>query len=167
MGQGRDAGRERPAGISKEAPAGDPRPPAEPGNALQARPQAYILRPRQRQIGATRLDFLTWSEENPQASAGAHNARKRLIIIYDEAVGIHDEIWKTQEGAFTDAETEIIMIAFSQCTRSSGMFFEATHGSQRNRWHSEVIDSRTVEASTSRKFRSRLRFTELTPIRYE
>jgi len=92
-----------------------------------------------------RLDFLTWSEENPQASAGAHNARKRLIIIYDEAVGIHDEIWKTQEGAFTDAETEIIMIAFSQCTRSSGMFFEATHGSQRNRWHSEVIDSRTVE----------------------
>lgn len=92
-----------------------------------------------------RLDFLTWSEENPQASAGAHNARKRLIIIYDEAVGIPDVIWQTQEGAFTDAETEIIMIAFSQCTRSSGMFFEATHGTQRVRFHAEVIDSRDVE----------------------
>lgn len=92
-----------------------------------------------------RLDFLTWSEENPQASAGAHNAGKRLIIIYDEAVGIPDPIWQTQEGAFTDAGTEIIMIAFSQCTRSSGMFFEATHGSQRLRWRAEVIDSRDVE----------------------
>ena len=92
-----------------------------------------------------RLDFLTWSEENPQASAGAHNANKRLIIIYDEAVGIPDVIWQTQEGAFTDADTEIIMIAFSQCARSSGMFFEATHGTQRDRWHAEVIDSRSVE----------------------
>ena len=92
-----------------------------------------------------RADFLTWSEENPQASAGAHNSGKRLIIIYDEAVGIHDMIWQTQEGAFTDAGTEIILIAFSQCTRSSGMFFEATHGSQRNRFRAEVIDSRDVE----------------------
>ncbi len=92
-----------------------------------------------------RADFLTWSEENPQASAGAHNAGKRLIIIYDEAVGIPDVIWQTQEGAFTDAGTEIIMIAFSQCTRSSGMFFEATHGTQRDRWRAVVIDSRDVE----------------------
>jgi hypothetical protein len=92
-----------------------------------------------------RLDFLTWSEENPQASAGAHNALKRLVIIYDEAIGIPDVIWQTQEGAFTDADTEIIMIAFSQCARSSGMFFEATHGTQRDRWRAEVIDSRTVE----------------------
>lgn len=92
-----------------------------------------------------RLDFLTWSEENPQASAGAHNSGKRLIIIYDEAVGIPDVIWQTQEGAFTDAGTEIIMIAFSQCTRSTGMFFEATHGTQRTRWRAEVIDSRNVE----------------------
>ena len=92
-----------------------------------------------------RLDFLTWSEESPQASAGAHNAGKRLIIMYDEAVGIHDRIWQTQEGAFTDADTEIIMIAFSQCARSSGMFFEVTHGSQRERWRAEVIDSRDVE----------------------
>lgn len=92
-----------------------------------------------------RLDFNTWSQENPQASAGAHNAGKRLIIIYDEAAGIPDIIWQTQEGALTDANTEIIWIALSQCTRSSGMFFEITHGTQRNRWRAEIIDSRTVE----------------------
>lgn len=92
-----------------------------------------------------RADFTTWSEENPQASAGAHNRRKRLIIIYEEAAGIPDVIWKTQEGAMTDADTEIIWIAISQCTRSEGFFFEAIFGNQRHRWNPEVIDSRTVE----------------------
>jgi hypothetical protein len=92
-----------------------------------------------------RADFTTWSEENPQASAGAHNKGKRLIIIYEEASGIPDVIWKTQEGALTDADTEIIWIAISQCTRSEGYFYEAVFGSQRHRWNPEVIDSRTVE----------------------
>jgi hypothetical protein len=92
-----------------------------------------------------RADFTTWSQENPQASAGAHNKGKRLIIIYEEASGIPDIIWKTQEGALTDADTEIIWIAISQCTRSDGYFFDATHGDQRDRWNPEVIDSREVE----------------------
>lgn len=92
-----------------------------------------------------RVDFNTFSEENPQASAGAHNKGKRLIICYDEASGIPDVIWEKQKGALTDEGTEIIWIAFSQCSRSDGMFFEATHGSQRNRWNAEVIDSREVE----------------------
>ena len=92
-----------------------------------------------------RVDFATWSEENPQASAGAHNKGKRLIIGYDEASGIPDVIWNKQKGALTDANTEIIWLAFSQCSRSDGMFFETTHGTQRNRWQGEVIDSRTVE----------------------
>lgn len=92
-----------------------------------------------------RVDFNTFSEENPQASAGAHNKGKRLIICYDEASGIPDVIWDKQKGALTDEGTEIIWLAFSQCSRSDGMFFEATHGSQRNRWNAEVIDSREVE----------------------
>ena len=92
-----------------------------------------------------RADFTTWSEENPQASAGAHNKGKRLIIIYDEASAISDVIWKKQEGALTDAGTEIIWIAASQCSRSEGYFFEAVFGNQKHRWNPEVIDSRTVE----------------------
>jgi hypothetical protein len=92
-----------------------------------------------------RADFNTWSEENPQASAGAHNKGKRLIILYDESAGIPDVIWKTQEGAMTDTRTEIIWLAASQCTRSDGFMFDAVFGSQRHRWNPEVIDSRTVE----------------------
>jgi hypothetical protein len=94
-----------------------------------------------------RADFTTWSQENPQASAGAHNKGKRLVIIYEEAAGIPDIIWSTQVGALTDADTEIIWIAISQATRAEGAFYEAAHGTQRDRWRAEVIDSREVEGT--------------------
>jgi hypothetical protein len=97
--------------------------------------------------GAWRTDFNTWSEDNPQAFAGAHNKGKRLVIIFDEASEISDVIWKTVEGALTDANTEIIWIAFSQATRSDGAFYEAVFGDQRHRWHPEAIDSRDVEGT--------------------
>jgi len=92
-----------------------------------------------------RTDFATWSEDNPQAFAGAHNKGKRLVIIFDEASEINDAIWKTVEGALSDANTEILWLCFSQATRSEGAFYEAIFGDQRHRWRPEVIDSRTVE----------------------
>lgn len=94
-----------------------------------------------------RADFLTWSEENPQASAGAHNKGKRLVIIFDEASGVSDVIYRTIEGALTDADTEIIWLLFSQCTRNDGAFYEAVFGDQKHRWNAEVIDSRDVEGT--------------------
>jgi hypothetical protein len=94
-----------------------------------------------------RTDFQTWSEENPQAFAGAHNAGKRLVIIFEEAAGVIDAIWKVVEGALTDKDTEIIWIAFSQCTRGEGAFYEAVFGDQKHRWRPEVIDSREVEGT--------------------
>lgn len=92
-----------------------------------------------------RTDFATWSEDNPQAFAGAHNKGKRLVIIFDEASEISDSIYRTVEGALSDANTEIIWILFSQATRPDGAFYEAVFGNQRHRWRPEVIDSRTVE----------------------
>lgn len=92
-----------------------------------------------------RTDFATWSEDNPQAFAGAHNKGKRLLIIFDEASEISDAIYRTIEGALSDANTEIIWLLFSQATRPDGAFYEAVFGDQRHRWRPEVIDSRTVE----------------------
>jgi len=92
-----------------------------------------------------RTDFNTWSEDNPQAFAGAHNKGKRLVIIFDEASEISDAIYKTVEGALTDKDTEIIWLLFSQSTRADGTFYEAVHGDQRHRWRPEIIDSRDVE----------------------
>ncbi len=94
-----------------------------------------------------RTDFATWSEESPQAFAGAHNKGKRLVIIFDEASEISDVIYKTVEGALTDADTEIIWLLMSQATRSEGAFYEAVFGDQRHRWNPEVIDSRQVEGT--------------------
>jgi hypothetical protein len=111
-----------------------------------------------------RIDFNTWSEENPQASAGAHNKGKRLVIIYDEASGIPDIIWTTQEGALTDANTEIIWIAFSQCTRSDGYFYECTHGTQRDRWRAKSSTRAKSKARTSKKSTRPSRSTASTPI---
>jgi hypothetical protein len=42
-----------------------------------------------------RTDFVSWSEDNPQAFAGAHNYGKPLVIIFDEASEISDAIYKT------------------------------------------------------------------------
>lgn len=94
-----------------------------------------------------RTDFISWTEDNPQAVAGAHNYKKRLIIIIDEASEVADIIYKTIEGALTDKDTEIIWLIFSQATKSEGYFYEALFGSQRHRWRPEAIDSRTVEGT--------------------
>ncbi len=94
-----------------------------------------------------RTDFATWSEENAQAFAGAHNKGKRLIIIFDEASTVSDAIYKTVEGALTDKDTEIIWLLFSQCHRPDGAFYGAVFGDQKHRWRPEVIDSREVEGT--------------------
>src|SRR5208282_794117 len=94
-----------------------------------------------------RTDFQTWSEENPQSFAGAHNKGKRLVIVFDEASTVSDAIYKTVEGALTDEHTEIIWLLMSQCHRPEGAFYEAVFGDQRHRWRPEVIDSRDVEGT--------------------
>ncbi|MGM3078597.1 hypothetical protein ACS2TM_26835, partial [Bacillus cereus group sp. BC310] len=32
-----------------------------------------------------RTDFITWSEHNKEAFAGAHNKGKRILLVFDEA----------------------------------------------------------------------------------
>ena len=98
-----------------------------------------------------RADFIPWSEDNPQAFAGAHNKGKRLLVIFDEASEIADCIWEVTEGALTDSDTEIIWVAFGNPTRSSGRFYQAVFGQHRNRWKTFVIDSRTVEGATNKE----------------
>jgi hypothetical protein len=94
-----------------------------------------------------RLDFLPWSEGNPAATAGQHNARKRLLLIFDEASEIADVIFETAEGALTDEFTEIIWLILGNPTRSSGAFYEAVFGKARHLWRSWVLDTREIEGT--------------------
>jgi len=93
-----------------------------------------------------RTDFIPWSKENMEAFSGLHNEDKRLVVIFDEASGIHDTIWGNVEGTLTDEHAEIIWLAFGNPTRPYGRFREC-FGKNKHRWKTFQIDARTVEGT--------------------
>jgi len=93
-----------------------------------------------------RVDAIPWSENNTEAFAGLHNKGKRILLIFDEASAIADSVWQVAEGALTDAETEIIWLAFGNPTQNTGRFREC-FGKYKHRWKTFQIDSRTVEGT--------------------
>jgi hypothetical protein len=100
-----------------------------------------------------RIDMIPWSEKNPEAFAGMHNEGKRILIIFDEASAIHDLIWETTEGALTDANTQILWLAFGNPTRNSGRFRECFEGGKHHDfWDTRQIDSRTVAITNKGRF---------------
>ena len=98
-----------------------------------------------------RCDAVTWSENNLAAFAGLHNSGRRLLIVFDEASGIHDKVWEVAEGALTDEDTEIVWFAGGNPTEPTGRFAEC-FGKQRHRWAGLQIDSRTVPGTNKALF---------------
>jgi hypothetical protein len=64
-----------------------------------------------------------WSDENPDAYAGAHND-DGMMVVFDEASGIPDSIWSVAQGFFTENTPHRFWCAFSNPRRNSGYFFE-------------------------------------------
>jgi hypothetical protein len=95
-----------------------------------------------------------WSEENSQAFAGKHNAGRRMLFGFEEASGIHREIFRVARGAMTDAGTEKILFAIGNPTLNTGEFYERIFGSQRKEGTYRVIDSRDVEGCDLEEIRS-------------
>ena len=96
-----------------------------------------------------RCDLVTWSENNTEAFAGLHNQGKRIVLVFDEASGIADKVWEVALGALTDADTEIIWLAFGNPTHASGAFREC-FGRYRALWCAAQIDAREVEGTNKR-----------------
>lgn len=90
-----------------------------------------------------RLDRETWSENNTEAFQGLHNRRKRIVLIFDEGSAIPKTVWDVAEGALTDEETEILFLVFGNPTQNDTPF-AGCFGSQKHRWVTRHIDSRTV-----------------------
>lgn len=86
---------------------------------------------------------INWSEENPDAFAGAHNPRG-VLTIFDEASGIHEKIWGIADGFFTESSDYHAFVAFSNPRRPSGAFFECFH-KMRADWRTRKLDSRKAE----------------------
>src|SRR6266704_2903545 len=92
-----------------------------------------------------RIDMVPWSERNVEAFAGLHNKGRRILVVFDEASAIPDNIWETTEGALTDSETEIIWAVFGNPTRNQGRFKQCFSGGlYAHRWLSQAVDSREV-----------------------
>ena len=86
-----------------------------------------------------------WTIENPDAYAGVHNA-DGIMLIYDEASGIPQEIWDVSAGFFTEQTENRFWCVFSNPRRNSGAFFE-THNLKRQYWLTKTVDARTVEGT--------------------
>lgn len=89
------------------------------------------------------VEAQTWSEENPDAFAGAHS-QLGMMVQFDEASGIADPIWNVTEGFFTDLAPLRLWMAISNPRRNTGRFFDCFH-KNRAFWNTKYIDSRTVE----------------------
>ena len=96
-------------------------------------------------------EAVPWSENNPDAFQGLHNAGKRVVILFDEASGIPPIIWESIEGAMTDADTQVIWIVFGNPLRNSGRFYQC-FGKFKNHWQCDNIDSRDVEGTNLKLF---------------
>jgi len=81
-----------------------------------------------------------WSASNPQAFAGTHEAN--VLLIFDEASEIVDDIWETAEGAMTTPGA--IWLAFGNPT-SNTTRFRRCWTKFRRRWITWRVDSRDAK----------------------
>ena len=86
-----------------------------------------------------------WSAENPDAYAGVHNFAG-VLLVFDEASGIDDNIWSVAAGFFTENTPNRFWLAFSNPRRNTGYFYETFH-SKRDFWRTKTVDARTVEGT--------------------
>lgn len=116
-------------------------------NARSVRPAQWFKEQLEAQLkldcGYYYVQGQLWTEEKPDAFAGAHNM-KGIIVLFDEASGIPGPIWTVAKGFFTEPCVTRAHFAFSNGRKNTGPFFECFH-KMRNFWHHLQIDSRDVE----------------------
>lgn len=84
-----------------------------------------------------------WSEENPDAFAGAHNPAGECFL-FDEASGIPRPIWTVASLVFTEPTIDRYWFAISNPRRNDGAFYDCFHKNAAE-WRPCNIDIRTVE----------------------
>lgn len=94
-----------------------------------------------------RVDAQTCREENSEAFAGLHAANSTPFYIFDEASAVPEKIWEVAEGGLTDGEP--MFFCFGNPTRNNGSFHRC-FGSQKHRWHTRQIDSRTAKMTNKK-----------------
>ena len=91
-----------------------------------------------------------WSEEVPDAFAGAHS-QVGMAVLFDEASGIPGCIWPVAKGYFTDKTPLRFFIVISNPRNPSGEFFECFHAA-RAQWDHAMIDGRSVKENDAKVY---------------
>jgi len=94
-----------------------------------------------------RVDAQTCREENSEAFAGLHAAQGTPFYIFDESSAVPDKIEEVAKGGLTDGEP--MFFKFGNPTRNVGHFSRA-FGSEKDRWLTRQIDSRTAKMTNKR-----------------
>jgi hypothetical protein len=92
-----------------------------------------------------RVSAQSSKETNSESFAGQHAADSTSFYFFDEASSIPDKIFEVAFGGLTDGEP--MMFCFGNPTRNTGQFHRICFGSERRRWKTYSIDSRTSKFS--------------------
>lgn len=124
--------------------------------AMSIRPAEWFAEAVKRDLkidpGYWAIQGQLWSEESPDAFAGAHNGYGEMAL-FDEASGIPTSIWTVQQGVFTERIIDRYWLAFSNPRRNSGAFFECFN-INRDDWRKYQIDGRSVEGIPADAYQS-------------
>lgn len=87
----------------------------------------------------------TWTEENPSAFAGAHNAYG-LQVLFDEAAGIPGAVWDTTDGFFSDPTLYRMWHAASQMRENAGRFYDLFYDAKMGAgWNTKKMSTRGMQ----------------------
>lgn len=89
-----------------------------------------------------RIDTVTWSVESPASISGLHNKGKAVAYGFEEAPGIPAVVWDYTRGAFTDADTIKLFMAFGNSDDPESKFEQNMNSPL---WRSRRIDTRTLK----------------------
>jgi phage terminase large subunit len=80
---------------------------------------------------AISFEARTARPENPEALQGIHEDDGWVLIVVDEASGVHEKIFESAGGSMSGHNCQTILL--SNPTRTSGMFFR-THHQEKDAW---------------------------------
>jgi hypothetical protein len=80
---------------------------------------------------------ILWNKTMSEAFSGAHE--KYVLMLFDEASAIPNEIWDAAEGSINTPNA--MWVVFGNPTRNSGRFYDC-FGKYKHRWITREIDSR-------------------------
>lgn len=87
------------------------------------------------------MTAMTVGEDNVEAFQGLHNLDSAVLMIFDEASGIHPKIWEAATGATTDGE--VFFLVFGNPTQAMGEFADC-FDKHADMYNLEFVDSRDV-----------------------